>query len=151
MLFRLIINFIKTKSTTLSSIFSFNLCSSASTFNLHHPHYSFLTVEYIHFSFLLACWLSCQVAAGNAAKMGLNNDTRGWIMTCVSGVGKIWEQRELARFSNWTIACVFGSSIICVDLIIQHIPGKRNFRIQDSNVFLSSSLSLSFGVMVRPT
>ena len=72
-------------------------------------------------------------------------------MTCVSGVGKIWEQKELGQFSNQTIACVFGSSIICVDLIIQHIPGKQNFRIQDSNVFLSSSLSLSFGVMVRPT
>lgn len=63
--------------------------------------------------------------------MGLDNDTRGWIMTCVSA-----------------IACVFGSSIICVDLIIQHIPGKKNFRIQDSNAFLSSSLSLSFGVML---
>ena len=52
-------------------------------------------------------------------------------MTCVSG-----------------IACVAGSSIICVDLIIQQIPGQRNFRIQDSNAFLSSSLSLSFGVML---
>ena len=91
------------------------------------------------------------MAAGSVAKMGLDNDTRGWIMTCVSGVGKIWEQRKLGRFSNWTTACVFGSSIICVDLIIQHIPGKQNFRIQDSNIFLSSSLSLSFGVMVRHT
>lgn len=45
-------------------------------------------------------------------------------------------------------ACVVGASIICVDLIIRHIPGKRNFRVQDSNPFLSSSLSLSFGVMV---
>ena len=35
-----------------------------------------------------------------------------------------------------------------MDLIVRHIPGKRNFRIQDSNAFLSSSLSLSFGVMV---
>ncbi|SLM39374.1 Zinc/iron permease [Lasallia pustulata] len=63
--------------------------------------------------------------------MPLGNDTRGWVMTCISG-----------------IACVIGSSIICVDLIIQCIPGKRNFRIQDSNAFLSSSLSLSFGVML---
>lgn len=61
----------------------------------------------------------------------LDNDTRGWIMSCVSG-----------------IACVVGSSIICVDLIIQCIPTKRNFRIQDSDAFLSASLSLSFGVMV---
>lgn len=32
--------------------------------------------------------------------------------------------------------------------MIQHIPGKQNFKIQDSNTFLSSSLSLSFGVML---
>ncbi|TID14658.1 Zinc/iron permease [Venturia nashicola] len=61
----------------------------------------------------------------------MDNDTRGWIMTGLSG-----------------IACTVGASIICVDLIIQQIPGRRNFRIQDSNVFLSSSLSLSFGVML---
>ncbi|GAB7354476.1 hypothetical protein MBLNU459_g4950t1 [Dothideomycetes sp. NU459] len=63
--------------------------------------------------------------------MGLSNDERGWIMTCISGV-----------------ACVLGASIICADLIIRLFPGKRNFRIQDSDVFLSSSLSLSFGVML---
>ena len=72
-------------------------------------------------------------------------------MTCVSGIGNRSKQRKLGLFSNWTVACVFGSSIICVDLIIQHIPGKQNFRIQDSDTFLSSSLSLSFGVMVRPS
>ena len=58
-------------------------------------------------------------------------------------------KEEFMLLTNTAIACVFGSSIICVDLIIQHIPGKQNFRIQDSNVFLSASLSLSFGVMVR--
>ena len=41
------------------------------------------------------------------------------------------------------------ASIICVDLIVRMLPGKRNFRIEDSNPFLSSGLSLSFGVMVR--
>ena len=46
------------------------------------------------------------------------------------------------------LACVFGASIICVDLIVQRIPSKRNFKIQDSDAFLSASLSLSFGVMV---
>ena len=46
------------------------------------------------------------------------------------------------------LACVFGASIICVDLIVQRIPSKQNFKIQDSDVFLSASLSLSFGVMV---
>jgi ZIP family zinc transporter len=45
-------------------------------------------------------------------------------------------------------ACVAGASIICVDLIVQLIPRFRSFRIQDSNTFLSSSLSLSFGVML---
>ena len=46
------------------------------------------------------------------------------------------------------LACVFGASIICVDVIVRLFPGKRNFRIQDSNAFLACSLSLSFGVMV---
>lgn len=45
-------------------------------------------------------------------------------------------------------ACVLGSSIICIDLLVRLFPGKANFRIQDSNVFLACSLSLSFGVMV---
>ena len=45
-------------------------------------------------------------------------------------------------------ACVVGSSIICVDLLIQCFPRGKDFRIEDSNSFLSSSLSLSFGVMV---
>ncbi|KAF9871698.1 vacuolar zn-iron permease [Colletotrichum karsti] len=61
----------------------------------------------------------------------VDNDTRGWIMCIVSG-----------------IACVVGASIICVDIFVQWFPGQRNFRIQDSNVFLASSLSLSFGVML---
>lgn len=46
------------------------------------------------------------------------------------------------------IACVFGASFICIDIIVRLFPGKRDFRIQDSDVFLSLSLSLSFGVMV---
>ena len=45
-------------------------------------------------------------------------------------------------------ACVAGSSIICIDLLIQCFPQGKNFRIEDSDSFLSSSLSLSFGVMV---
>ncbi|KAF2996063.1 hypothetical protein E8E13_003783 [Curvularia kusanoi] len=61
----------------------------------------------------------------------LDNDTRGWIMAVVSG-----------------IACTFGASIICVDLVIRMIPKYRNFKIEDSNVFLSTGLSLSFGVMI---
>ncbi|ROT38564.1 hypothetical protein SODALDRAFT_295390 [Sodiomyces alkalinus F11] len=62
---------------------------------------------------------------------GLDNDTKGWIMCIVSG-----------------IACTAGASIIYVDLLISRIvPGKANFRIQDSNAFLACALSLSFGVM----
>lgn len=41
-----------------------------------------------------------------------------------------------------------AASIICVDLIIRRFPGNKNFKIEDSNHFLSSGLSLSFGVMV---
>lgn len=48
-------------------------------------------------------------------------------------------------------ACTFGASIICVDLVIRLLPGHRNFKIEDSNAFLSTGLSLSFGVMVGHT
>ncbi|KAI0816768.1 Zinc/iron permease [Xylaria sp. FL0064] len=63
--------------------------------------------------------------------VGMDNDLRGWIMCIVSG-----------------IACVIGASIICVDIVVRLFPGKRNFRVQDSNTFLACSLSLSFGVML---
>ncbi|TVY80774.1 hypothetical protein LSUE1_G008501, partial [Lachnellula suecica] len=65
------------------------------------------------------------------AYIAMNNDTRGWIMCSVSG-----------------IACIAGASIICVDVLVRLIPSKKDFRIQDSNVFLAASLSLSFGVML---
>lgn len=61
---------------------------------------------------------------------GLENDTRGWILCIVSG-----------------IACVFGASLICIDVVVRLFPGKRNFRIEESSGFLACSLSLSFGVM----
>ncbi|KAH7416872.1 ZIP zinc transporter [Cadophora sp. MPI-SDFR-AT-0126] len=63
--------------------------------------------------------------------MQLDNDTRGWILSILSG-----------------IACILGASIICVDILIRCIPSKRNFRIQESEAFMASSLSLSFGVMI---
>jgi ZIP family zinc transporter len=62
----------------------------------------------------------------------MDNDTRGWIMCGFSG-----------------LACIAGASVILIDIPIRLIPGKHNFRIQESNAFLASSLSLSFGVMVR--
>ncbi|KAI1357239.1 Zinc/iron permease [Xylaria arbuscula] len=65
------------------------------------------------------------------ANAGMDNDLRGWIMCIVSG-----------------IACVLGAAIVCVDVVVRLFPGKRSFRIQDSNTFLACSLSLSFGVML---
>lgn len=46
------------------------------------------------------------------------------------------------------VACILGASVICIDIVIRQFPGKRDFRIQDSDTFLSMSLSLSFGVML---
>ena len=46
------------------------------------------------------------------------------------------------------IACTVGAAIICIDLLVQKLPGQQSFRIQDSNGFLAGSLSLSFGVML---
>ncbi|KAI9807779.1 MAG: hypothetical protein M1825_005084 [Sarcosagium campestre] len=63
--------------------------------------------------------------------MVLENDTRGWIMSGVSG-----------------IACILGSSIICIDVLVRLFPGQSRFKVQDSSAFLSASLSLSFGVML---
>ncbi|PGH13088.1 hypothetical protein AJ80_06460 [Polytolypa hystricis UAMH7299] len=63
--------------------------------------------------------------------MGFDIDTRGWIMSCIGG-----------------IACMMGASIICVDLLTARCFGKKGFRITESNVFLSSSLSLSAGVLL---
>lgn len=60
-----------------------------------------------------------------------SNDVRGWVLSLVSGV-----------------ACVLGSSIICVDLLTKHIPRWRHFSIRENSTFLSASLSLSFGVMI---
>ncbi|KFY34696.1 hypothetical protein V495_08126, partial [Pseudogymnoascus sp. VKM F-4514 (FW-929)] len=61
----------------------------------------------------------------------LDNDVRGWIMTIASGV-----------------ACVVGSGIICIDLLLRRIPRYKDFSIQDSSLFLACSMSLSFGVMI---
>ncbi|EPE03463.1 zip zinc transporter [Ophiostoma piceae UAMH 11346] len=61
----------------------------------------------------------------------ISNDTRGWILCVISAV-----------------ACVAGACIVCVDVFIRLLPGKKNFNIQDSSAFLSSSMSLSFGVMI---
>ena len=43
---------------------------------------------------------------------------------------------------------MFGALFICVDIIVRLFPGKRDFRIQDSDGFLGCSLSLSAGVML---
>ncbi|CAZ85364.1 unnamed protein product [Tuber melanosporum] len=59
-------------------------------------------------------------------------DQRGWVLACASGA-----------------ACVLGSTIICLDTLLCHLPFRRfqNFSIRESSTFLAASLSLSFGVM----
>ncbi|OKL61490.1 hypothetical protein UA08_03630 [Talaromyces atroroseus] len=64
--------------------------------------------------------------------MGLDaRDARGWVMSGVAG-----------------IACVVGASIICVDVILRSCCGIRNFDITTNRTFLSSSMSLSAGIMI---
>lgn len=46
------------------------------------------------------------------------------------------------------IACVLGSAVICVDLILRKCGARKNFQITSSNAFLSASLSLSSGIML---
>ena len=48
-------------------------------------------------------------------------------------------------------ACFLGAGLIYIDLLVRLFPGKEHFKIENSNTFLSSSLSLSFGVMVGGT
>jgi ZIP family zinc transporter len=81
--------------------------------------------------------------------MDLSNDERGWIMTCLSGIGQPVDSSRVVTLLILGAACVLGASIICIDILIRQFPGKRGFRIQDSDTFLSASLSLSFGVMVK--
>lgn len=54
----------------------------------------------------------------------------------------------LRKLTSGETACIFGASVVCIDILIRVLPGKSNFRIQESNAFLACSLSLSFGVMV---
>ncbi|KAJ5387172.1 hypothetical protein N7509_009713 [Penicillium cosmopolitanum] len=60
-----------------------------------------------------------------------SNDMRGWVMSGVSGV-----------------ACVLGSAVICVDLVMRRLTHHKSFQIANSNNFLSASLCLSAGVML---
>ncbi|KAL3480740.1 Zinc/iron permease [Aspergillus californicus] len=63
--------------------------------------------------------------------MAASNDLRGWVMSAVSGA-----------------ACVLGSSIICVDLLLRRFSPRTNFQIVHNNSFLSASLCLSAGVIL---
>ncbi|KAL2838460.1 Zinc/iron permease [Aspergillus pseudoustus] len=63
--------------------------------------------------------------------MAASNDLRGWVMSAVSGA-----------------ACVLGSSVICVDLLVRRFSPRSDFQIAHSNVFLSASLCLSAGVIL---
>jgi zinc transporter, ZIP family len=88
------------------------------------------------------------LAATNCAKMVSDNDVRGWIMTCISGIGMDLSMVKKHDADQTSIACVCGASIICADIFVRMIPRYRNFEIAHSETFLSASLSLSFGVMV---
>ncbi|KAI9370579.1 Zinc/iron permease [Aspergillus egyptiacus] len=63
--------------------------------------------------------------------MAASNDLRGWVMSAVSGV-----------------ACILGSSVICIDLLLRRFSPQTNFQIVHNNGFLSASLSLSAGVIL---
>ncbi|KAE8352961.1 Zinc/iron permease [Aspergillus coremiiformis] len=63
--------------------------------------------------------------------MAASNDVRGWIMSGVSGV-----------------ACILGSAVICVDVLLRHFSKGKGFQIVNNNAFLSASLCLSAGVML---
>ncbi|KAJ5084136.1 hypothetical protein NUU61_008715 [Penicillium alfredii] len=63
--------------------------------------------------------------------MAASNDLRGWVMSAVSGV-----------------ACVLGSAVICVDVVLRRLTHHKSFQIANSNNFLSASLCLSAGVML---
>ncbi|KAF7115413.1 hypothetical protein CNMCM5793_002229 [Aspergillus hiratsukae] len=63
--------------------------------------------------------------------MATNSDLRGWLMSGVSG-----------------IACVLGSSLICIDVLLRRFSRRKSFQIVNSNGFLSASLCLSAGVML---
>ncbi|KAH1486358.1 hypothetical protein LV164_002910 [Aspergillus fumigatus] len=63
--------------------------------------------------------------------MAANSDLRGWLMSGVSGT-----------------ACVIGSSLICIDVIVRRFSRRKDFQIANSNGFLSASLCLSAGVML---
>ncbi|KAL8294348.1 hypothetical protein RB597_007940 [Gaeumannomyces tritici] len=92
------------------------------------------------------------------------NNTRGWVMCAVSGIGmwnpsciyarglpSLTDARKADKdccIERTHKACVAGASIICVDSLVRLFPGQKRFRIQESNVFLACSLSLSFGVMI---
>jgi hypothetical protein len=103
----------------------------------HSLHPVFISLNSIFFQCMLKKHTSFRAIAVSGkpheitSKMGLENDTRGWIMTCISGV-----------------ACVIGASIVCIDIVVRQFPGMEKFSIAESDAFLSASLSLSFGVMV---
>ncbi|KAL4785507.1 Zinc/iron permease [Aspergillus varians] len=63
--------------------------------------------------------------------MAASTDLRGWVMSAISGV-----------------ACVLGSSVICVDILLRHFWPRSHFQIVRSNAFLSASLCLSAGVIL---
>jgi hypothetical protein len=70
-----------------------------------------------------------------------------WYVDVLLFSGKVEMTSNLSRLA----ACFLGAGVIYIDLLVRRLPGKQNFKIENSNGFLSSSLSLSFGVMVGVT
>lgn len=46
------------------------------------------------------------------------------------------------------IACILGSAIVCIDLLVQSCTRRKSFRIINNSEFLSASLCLSSGVLL---
>lgn len=95
----------------------------------------------------------------------VDNDTRGWIMCLASALGMslrhCFKMRVAFRVLYFSrardprgsltivpLACAFGSSFVCVDLVARFLPFRAQFRVSQSPTFQACSLSLSFGVMV---
>ena len=81
----------------------------------------------------------------------LANDTRGWIMSCVSGIGMYYPSCTPGPWhsdADLPVACIIGAGIVCIDVLATKFLGAKAFKLVESQAFLSSSLSLSAGVLV---
>lgn len=59
--------------------------------------------------------------------MVLENDTRGWIMTAVSGIGKSQTDRKAFRVLTWSVSLLFWSQYNMYRYHRQAIPAYGRF------------------------